>query len=112
MSKKTIVLPKEDEMLKRLVEVYDEPEAFKRFYNAYLLPNAGQEFDAERIASMLGWPLHRAGLQIEVGNPPIIPSWLKLRLRESVPELIDALVGDEALAKEAKESYKQLYGFG
>lgn len=112
MSEKTIVLPKEDEMLERLVEAYDEPEAIERFYKAYLLPNAGRELKASQIVSMLGYPLHRVGLEMEVGNPPTIPFWLKRRLRESVPELIDTLVEDEALAEEAKELYKQLYGFG
>lgn len=93
MSEKTVTLPEKEEMLRRLVEVNDEPHFKERFY-PILLKSAGQERVAEGIVMMLSLAIH----DYVVGMPPIMANLMYMQ----APRFIDALVSDPEVAEQAK----------
>jgi hypothetical protein len=96
---RTIVLPEEEDMLRRLQSVDDDPYMVQKLY-PLILRHAGQEKQALGILLML----QLAICDFTEGLPPQLGTAVNMRL----PNFVSALVDDETVKNEALKKLKEL----
>lgn len=89
---KTIILPERDDMLRRLLEVEDNPHAQQKFY-PILLQSAGQQRNGMGVIMMLQMAIH----DYTVGMPSVIA----VAMQMLVKPYVEALVDDEEVKADA-----------
>ena len=102
ISKKVVVMPSSEEILKRLRSVYNDDYMAERFY-PLIAQSAGRQLVGEGVVMMLTLAIADF---VRQGYPPQMEAILMMY----APMYIDALVDDKEVAKTAKRFLKEATG--
>lgn len=101
MDQKVIVLPEAEDMLRRLREVYDDPEIERGLYPRFVQYSGDEVCIPGTIARMFIWSI------VDYVWDNDYPDVMIGLVNTLVPAWIDAVVDDRAMAEQAKAVHKE-----